>query len=75
MKFIWIVFVIIAIEEIICNDILKNKKQLVVYGCIVLLSIILCVSYYSDEYNKSILGFINDKIDLERFIWIKLETK
>lgn len=75
MKFIWIIFIIIAIEEMICNDILKNKKQLVVYSCIVVLSIVLCVSYYSNEYTKSIIGVINEKIDLERFIWINLETK
>jgi len=75
MKFIWILLVIIAIEEIICNGIWKNKKQLAAYVCIVLVSVVLCISYYSDEYNKSILGFINDKVDLERFIWIKLETK
>ena len=75
MKFIWIVFIIIAIEEIICNSILKNKKQAIIYSCVIVLSIVLCISYYSNEYTKSILGVINEKIDLERFIWINLETK
>ena len=75
MKFIWIIFIIIAIEEIICNNILKDKKQAVVYTFMVVLSIILCFSYYSNEYNQSILGYVNDKVNLERFIWIKLETK
>ena len=75
MKFIWIVFIIIAIEEIICNGILKNKKQLVIYSFVIALSIVLCISYYSNEYTKSILGVINEKINLERFIWINLETK
>lgn len=75
MKFIWIIFIIIAIEEIICNGILKNKKQTIVYTFMVILSIVLCFSYYSNEYNKSILGYVNEKVNLERFIWIKLETK
>lgn len=75
MKFIWIIFIIIAIEEIICNNIFKNKKQIVIYTFMVVLSILLCFSYYSTEYNKSILGFVNEKVNLERFIWIKLETK
>ena len=75
MKFIWIIFIIIATQEMICNDILKNKKQAIIYTCMIFLSIVLCISYYSDEYSKSILGFVNDKIDLERFIWINLETK
>ena len=75
MKFIWIIFVIIAIEELICNDILKNKKQAIAYCTIIVLSIVLCISYYSNEYSKSILGYVNNKINLERFIWIKLETK
>ena len=75
MKFIWIIFIIIAIEQLICNDILKNKKQSIVYLCMIVISIVLCVSYYSNEYSKSILGLVNDKVNLERFIWIKLETK
>lgn len=75
MKFIWIIFIIIAIEEMMCNGILKNKKLAIVYTCIISLSIVLCITYYSDEYSKSILGMINNKIDLERFIWINLETK
>jgi len=75
MKFIWIIFIIIAIEEMICYGILKNKKQAIIYTFLVVFSLVLCISYYSNEYSKSILGTINDKINLERFIWIKLETK
>ena len=71
MKFIWIVFIIIAIEEMICNDILKNKKQTIVYASIICISIILCISYYSDNYSASILGAVNKMINLERLIWIK----
>ena len=71
MKFIWILFLIIAIEEIICNKIAKDKKQLIVYGVIVLISVVLCISYYSNEYSGSILGMIDNKVNLERFIWIK----
>ena len=66
-----IIAIIACIAEIICNKILSDKKQFVVYGLIVLLSIVLCISYYSDEYKNSILGMINDKINLERFVWIK----
>lgn len=75
MKFIWIIFIIIAIEEMICNNILKNKKQAIVYTFMVVLSIALCFSYYANEYSKSILGYVNEKVNLERFIWIKLGTK
>jgi len=71
MKFIWIIFLIIAIQEIICNKIASDKKQFIVYGTIVLVSIVLCISYYSDEYKSSILGMINNKVNLERFVWIK----
>ncbi len=71
MKFIWIVFIIIAIEEMICNDILKNKKQAIVYSIIVCASIVLCISYYSNEYGSSILGAVDKLINLERFVWIK----
>lgn len=71
MKFIWILFLIIAVEEIICNKIASDKKQFIVYGTLVLLSVVLCISYYSDEYSNSILGMINNKVNLERLIWIK----
>ena len=71
MKFIWIIFIIIAIEEIICNGIAKDKKQFIVYGTIVLVSVVLCISYYSDEYKSSIIGMINNKVNLERLVWIK----
>lgn len=71
MKYIWIIFLIITASEIICKKLLDNKKQMAVYGIIVLLSVFLCISYYSDEYGKSLLGMVNDKINLERLIWIK----
>lgn len=71
MKYIWIIFLIITASEIICKKLLDNKKQIAVYGIIVLFSVFLCVSYYSDEYGKSLLGMVNDKINLERLIWIK----
>lgn len=71
MKYVWILFVIIAIEEIICNKIATEKKQFILYSILVLTSVILCMVYYSDEYNNSILGMINNKINLERFVWIK----
>ena len=71
MKFIWILFLIIAIEEIICNKIASDKKQFIVYGSIVLVSVVLCILYYSDEYNNSIIGMINNKVNFERFVWIK----
>lgn len=71
MKYIWIIFLIITASEIICKKLLDNKKQMAVYGVIVLLSVFLCISYYSDEYGKSLLGMVNDKINLERLIWIK----
>lgn len=71
MKFIWIIFLIIAVEEIICNNIAKDKKQFMVYGAIVLISVVLCISYYSDEYGNSIIGMINNKVNLERLVWIK----
>lgn len=71
MKFIWIIFLIIAIQEIICNKIAKDKKQFIVYGVIVLLSVVLCISYYSNEYGNSIIGMINNKVNFERFVWIK----
>lgn len=71
MELIWIIFIIIAIEEMVCNGILKNKKQAIVYSSIVFISIALCIIYYSDEYNSSILGMVNKMINLERFIWIK----
>ena len=71
MKFIWIIFLIIAVQDIICNKIAKNKKELIIYGSIVLLSVVLCISYYSDEYSNSLLGMLNNKINLERFVWIK----
>lgn len=71
MKYIWIIFLIITASEIICKNLLDNKKQMAVYGIVVLLSVFLCISYYSDEYGKSLLGMVNDKINLERLIWIK----
>lgn len=71
MKYIWIIFLVISIQEIICDKILDNKKQMVVYGVITILSIVLCMSYYSNEYGNSLLGMVNDKINLERLIWIK----
>ena len=71
MKLIWIIFIIIAVEEIIYNNIAKDKKQLAVYCFIVILSIVLCIDYYSNEYNKSLIGTINNKINIERLVWIK----
>lgn len=71
MKYIWIIFLVISIQEIICDKILDNKKQMVVYGVITIISIVLCMSYYSNEYGNSLLGMVNDKINLERLIWIK----
>lgn len=71
MKFIWIIFLIIATEEVICNKIAKDKKQFMVYGFIVLLSVVLCISYYSNEYKNSIIGMIDNKVNFERLVWIK----
>lgn len=71
MKYIWIIFLVISIQEIICDKILDNKKQMVVYGVITIISIVLCMLYYSNEYGNSLLGMVNDKINLERLIWIK----
>lgn len=71
MKFIWIIFLIIAIQDIVCNKIANDKKQLIIYGSIVLISVALCISYYSNEYKSSIIGMINNKVNLERFVWIK----
>ena len=75
MKFVWIIFIIIAIEQMIYHNIQKDKKEVIIYYLIVLISVFLCISYYSDEYGKSILGIVNDKINLERFVWIKQRTK
>ncbi len=71
MKFIWIIFITIAIQEIICNKITKNKKELVVYCSIVLISVILCMIYYSNEYSQNIIRMVDSKFDLERIVWIK----
>lgn len=71
MKFIWIIYIIIAVQEVICNKIISDKKQFAVYSIIVLISVVLCISYYSNEYKNGILGMLNEKVNLERLIWIK----
>ena len=71
MKYIWIIFLIISIEEIIRKKIMNNRKEMAVYVTILLLSIVLCMVYYSDEYGKSLLAMLNDKINLEKMVWIK----
>ena len=71
MKYIWIIFLIISVQEIICKKIMNNKKEMIIYSTILLISVVLCVAYYSDEYGKSLLGMFNDKINLEKMVWIK----
>ena len=50
---------------------MNNKKEMIIYSTILLISIALCIAYYSDEYGKSLLGMVNDKINLEKMVWIK----
>lgn len=71
LKYIWIIFLIISAQEIICKKIMNNKKEMIIYSTILLISIALCIAYYSDEYGKSLLGMVNDKINLEKMVWIK----
>ena len=75
MKYVWVIFIIVAIEQIIYNKITSNKKELAIYIFITVFSILLCISYYSNEYDASILGYINRGINLERFVWIKRRLK
>ena len=53
------------------KKIMNNKKEMIIYSTMLLISIALCIAYYSDEYGKSLLGMVNDKINLEKMVWIK----